>query len=105
MEANGTPLHDFHYDQEEKDYYWTVDEEYFENRGAQRCEDDFRPTDMLWQDQVETEQEPEREARRLAIIKCMRDKGFDVDPDPLYPDLIWRAKEESPECVDAQLQE
>jgi hypothetical protein len=62
-------------------------------------------TDMLWQNQVaselEAEQAPLREERRVKIIECMRAKGAEVESDLPYGQLMVRASTEFPEGVDA----
>ena len=100
MESNGTPLGDFHYADDLERYSWTVWEDYFDNPGAKACEAEFQLTDMLWQAQVETKQAPQREARRVRIIDCMRAKGADVDDDVPYPHVMIRAAREYPDCID-----
>lgn len=105
MEANGTPIENFRYDEKTRQYDWTVWEEYFDNPGAKACEAELAPFDMQWQDQVEDELAPVREERRVKIIECMRAKGASVDPDLPYPALIVRAVREFPACVEAAFRE
>ncbi|WP_166389322.1 hypothetical protein [Nocardioides ochotonae] len=106
MAANGTPIENFRFDEPTRQYEWTVWESYFDNPGAQACERELQMTDMLWQNQVETEleaeQAPLREERRVKIIECMRTKGADVESDLPYGELMVRASQEFPECVDEQ---
>src|SRR4051794_18036649 len=53
MAANGTPLGDFRYDEPTRLYDWTVREDYFDNPGAQACDNEFASIDRQWQSQVE----------------------------------------------------
>ena len=55
MEANGTPIQNFRYDEKTRQYDRTVSDEYLDNPGAKACEAELAPFDMHWQYQVEDE--------------------------------------------------